>query len=143
MESGGGQVAELEAHLGYWLRFVSNHVSQAFARRLEGRGVTVAEWVVMRELFGGGAMAPSQVAEGIGMTRGAITRLADRLIGKELVRREADAWDGRAQILALTDAGRELVPELARLADENDARVFFWGWRRRSGRGCKEFCGGW
>ena len=28
-------VPELTAHLGYWLRFVSNHVSRAFARKVE------------------------------------------------------------------------------------------------------------
>jgi hypothetical protein len=39
--------SELTAHLGYWLRFVSNHVSLAFARKLESRGVTVADWVVL------------------------------------------------------------------------------------------------
>ncbi|MEI9903207.1 MAG: hypothetical protein WDN06_03970 [Asticcacaulis sp.] len=49
--------SHLEAHLGYWMRFVSNHVSQAFARKVEAHGVTVAEWVVLRELFEG-AMPP-------------------------------------------------------------------------------------
>jgi hypothetical protein len=32
----------LEAHLGYWLRRVSNHVSGAFARAQEARHVSVA-----------------------------------------------------------------------------------------------------
>ena len=26
-------VSELEAHLGYWLRFVSNHVSHSFQKK--------------------------------------------------------------------------------------------------------------
>jgi DNA-binding MarR family transcriptional regulator len=114
----------LTAHLGYWLRFVSNHVSQAFARKVEARGVTVAEWVVMRDLFDVEAMAPSRLAERIGMTRGAITKLADRLVGKQLVTRTADPTDGRAQTLALTPEGRALVPELAALADANDSEFF-------------------
>ena len=33
--------SELESHLGYWLRLVSNHVSQSFADKLGARGVTV------------------------------------------------------------------------------------------------------
>lgn len=118
-----GRVAALEEHLGYWLRYVSNQVSLGFARRVEGRGVTVGEWVVLRELLDG-VMAPSRVADRLGMTRGAITKLADRLIAKGLVRREADAHDGRAQTLELTAAGRGLVPVLAGLADENDAEFF-------------------
>ncbi len=116
--------SELTAHLGYWLRFVSNHVSQAFARKVEARGVTVAEWVVMRDLFDVEAMAPSRLAERIGMTRGAITKLVDRLVAKELMTRTADPTDGRAQTLALTPAGRALVPELAALADANDSEFF-------------------
>jgi DNA-binding MarR family transcriptional regulator len=60
----------------------------------------------------------------MGMTRGAITRLADRLIAKALVIREASANDGRAQTLVLTPRGGELVPRLAALADSNDAEFF-------------------
>ncbi len=41
----------LEAHLGYWMRFVSNHVLHAFRLKVESHGVTMAEWVVMRALF--------------------------------------------------------------------------------------------
>lgn len=115
--------SDLDTHLGYWLRFVSNHVSQAFARRLEDRGVTVAEWVLLRQLLDNDA-APSRLADRIGLTRGAVTRLADRLIAKQLVTRRASATDKRAQVLSLTDAGRDLVPALAALADANDAAFF-------------------
>jgi DNA-binding MarR family transcriptional regulator len=116
--------SDLTDHLGYWLRYVSNHVSQAFARKVEAHGVTVAEWVLMRELLDDEALAPSRLADRIGMTRGAITKLADRLIAKSMLMRKADPGDGRAQTLALTVKGRRLVPELAALADGNDAEFF-------------------
>lgn len=117
-------VSDLPDHLGYWLRFVSNHVSQAFARKVEGHGVTVAEWVLMRRLLDVDSLAPSRLAERMGMTRGAVTKLADRLVAKAMLVRAADPRDGRAQTLALTPAGRALVPRLARLADANDAEFF-------------------
>ncbi|MGD0723119.1 MAG: MarR family transcriptional regulator [Roseiarcus sp.] len=117
-------VSDLTAHLGYWLRHVSNHASLAFARKVEAIGVTVAEWVLMRQLLDVQPLAPSRLAERMGMTRGAVTKLADRLIAKSLLVRVADAEDGRAQTLALTPSGRSLVPELAALADANDAEVF-------------------
>lgn len=116
--------SELTDHLGYWLRYVSNHVSQSFARKVEAHGVTVAEWVLMRQLLDVDALAPSKLAERMGMTRGAVTKLADRLIAKKLLRRAADPQDGRAQTLSLTPAGRAMVPELATLADTNDAEFF-------------------
>lgn len=117
-------VSDLTAHLGYWLRYVSNYVSQAFARKVEAHGVTVAEWVLMRQLLGEEALAPSLLAERMGMTRGAISKLAERLIAKSMLVRAADPEDGRAQLLSLTPAGRALVPELAALADANDAEFF-------------------
>jgi DNA-binding MarR family transcriptional regulator len=115
--------SELTDHLGYRLRQVSNHVSQSFARKLAAESVSVAEWVLMRLLYGGAA-APSRVAEAMGFTRGAVTKLADRLIARDLVFREADPKDGRAQTLALTAKGRRLTPKLAALGDQNDGECF-------------------
>ena len=60
----------------------------------------------------------------MGMTKGAVTKLADRLIAKSLLLRRPDPDDARAQTLALTPAGERLVPALAAIADEND-RAFF------------------
>ena len=117
-------VPELTAHLGYWLRHVSNHVSHAFARKLAARDVTVAEWVLMRVLYGQEPMRPSQVADTMGMTRGAITKLADRLMAKSLIARDASAGDGRSHTLRLTDQGAHLLPELAALAERNEAACF-------------------
>ncbi|MDF3073446.1 MAG: Transcriptional regulator [Alphaproteobacteria bacterium] len=116
--------APLDAHLGYWLRLVSNHVSQRFARQVEAKGVTVAEWVLLRALFDHDTQQPSALADTLGLTRGAISKLADRLQKKSLLAREADDDDRRAHRLRLTQAGRALVPQLAALADENDARFF-------------------
>ncbi|WP_373532734.1 MarR family winged helix-turn-helix transcriptional regulator [Vampirovibrio sp.] len=78
-------ISHLESHLGYWLRFVSNHVSFAFARQLSGKGVTVAEWVMLRMLYEKDPMPSTHLAKEMTMTRGAITKLANRLIAKNLV----------------------------------------------------------
>jgi DNA-binding MarR family transcriptional regulator len=116
-------ISGLESHLGYWLRFVSNQVSQAFSEKLKTQNVSVAEWVVLRELYHVDR-APSALAERIGMTRGAITKIADRLLAKSLAARTASEKDGRSQMLALTRQGRTLVPKLAAIADRNDAEFF-------------------
>ena len=58
--------------------------------------MTVAEWVLMRQLLDEEALAPSRLAERMGMTRGAVSKLADRLIAKSLLTRNADpAMGGR------------------------------------------------
>lgn len=117
-------VSSLTDHLGFWLRLVSNQVSQSFAARLEAQGVTVAEWVMLRALYGTAPEAPSRLADTMGMTKGAITKLADRLIAKGLVVRRQSMEDARAQTLALTATGTRLVPRLAAIADANDAEFF-------------------
>lgn len=115
--------SDLQSHLGFWLRTVSNAVSHSFARRVEAQGVTVAEWVFLRVLYDAEEISPSQLAERMGMTRGAISKLADRLVDKAMLeRRSSDG--GRGQLLSLTPAARALVPRLAELADENDAAFF-------------------
>jgi DNA-binding MarR family transcriptional regulator len=67
---------------------------------------------------------PSALADRLGMTRGAISKLADRLADKTLIARKADRNDRRSQKLTLTTAGRKLAPVLAALADANDAEFF-------------------
>jgi DNA-binding MarR family transcriptional regulator len=116
--------SDLTAHTGYWLRMVSNAVSQDFARKVADEGVTVAEWSFMRALYDADAMAPSALAEKMGMTKGAISKLADRLLGKGLIARADNPGDRRAHTLSLTGAGRSKVPILAALADKNDAEYF-------------------
>jgi DNA-binding MarR family transcriptional regulator len=117
--------SRLTVHIGYWMRLVSNHVSYAFARKLESSGVTVAEWVVLREMYGGDAStSPSVVAELTGLTRGAVSKLISRLLEKGLVTRNESSSDRRYQDIELTPAAMAMVPKLAKLADEND-RDFF------------------
>jgi len=117
-------ISSLETHLGYWLRFVSNHVSHAFKLKVESHSVTVAEWVVLRALFDTDDVNPSEIAEMLGMTRGAISKLVDRLVAKRLVKCTVEKGDRRFQSLVLTPVGRKLVPVLAALADQNDAEFF-------------------
>ena len=111
-------------HLGYWLRLVSNQVSHGFRLKLEKRGVTVAEWVVLRKLMDLGPSAPSLIAQALGLTRGAVSKLAERLAEKGLIEIGASESDRRQQVVSLTRQGRALVPQLAALADENDAECF-------------------
>jgi DNA-binding MarR family transcriptional regulator len=117
-------IAALEDHLGYWLRIVSNAVSLNFARRLEREDVTVAEWAFMRMLYEIDSLAPTVLSERMGMTKGAISKLADRLVAKGLVARKSNAADKRAQTLALTQKAKALIPRLAKLADKNDFEFF-------------------
>jgi DNA-binding MarR family transcriptional regulator len=104
---------------------VSNAVSQSFAKKLAASDVTVAEWVILREMYSSEEKtSPSAVAELTGLTRGAVSKLLDRLLNKGLVARSASSADRRYQEIKLTASAVKLVPRLAGLADENDEKFF-------------------
>ncbi len=67
--------APLEAHLGFWLRFVSNHVSTRFQQQLEAKGVTVTEWVALRTLWAETQSSHAELIRALGMTKGAAQEL--------------------------------------------------------------------
>ena len=117
-------VSALDAHLGFWMRFVSNQVSAEFERAVEARGVSVSEWVALRTLYGQADATHAALMAALGMTKGAVSKVVSRLQDKGLVTRESHEADARAQVLALTRAGRALVPALARHADADDERFF-------------------
>ena len=119
----GRKPSELDAHLGFWMRMVSNQVSADFARAIEARGVSVSEWVALRRLLDAPAAHRDLVAA-LGMTKGAASKVARSLEEKKLIARIPDPADGRAETLRLTPAGEKLVPQLAALADANDKRFF-------------------
>lgn len=107
------------------MRVVSNSVSHTFSRKLESSGVTVAEWVVLREMYSAtDNVSPSVIAESTGLSRGAISKLVERLLQKRLLSRAEAGGDRRYQNLSLTPIGRALVPKLALIADGNDEEYF-------------------
>lgn len=119
------EASQLKSHIGYHLRVVSNAVSHSFARKLAATDVTVAEWVILREMYSGNKKtSPGMVAELTGLTRGAVSKLVDRLLNKGLVTRTESTGDRRYQEIQLTPKASRLVPQLARIADENDESFF-------------------
>lgn len=116
-------VSRLDAHLGYWLRYVSNQFSHALNRELEDKGVSLIEWIALRELYEGD-LRPSTLAERLGLTRGAASKLARKLARNLMITQQAGTADGRAQMLSLTDGGRTVVRVLAVILDETDRQFF-------------------
>jgi len=122
--AGGRHIPKLESHLGYWLRRVSNEVSGAFSRALQEKQTSVAEWVLLRELHERGRAAPGELADVLGLTRGAVSKIIDKLEAKDWVQTDPNEDDQRSRLLSLTRAGRRSLPLLAEIADRNDAHFF-------------------
>jgi DNA-binding MarR family transcriptional regulator len=118
------KTSDLEYHIGYWLRFVSNHVSFSFRDRIAPLGVTVAEWVALRSLHNRAPCTLGDLAQQMGTDPAASSRLVEKLLKKKLVSRVPSAADRRSVTVALTDDGRKLVAKIAQQADDNDAAFF-------------------
>jgi DNA-binding MarR family transcriptional regulator len=114
----------LRDHLGYWLRRLSDEVHGRFEKELARHDVTVSQWAVLITVHRGDATTAGEVARYIDIDAGAVSRLVDRLAAKGLMTREPDPASRRSLRLTLTQAGHELVPELAAIADRNDSHFF-------------------
>jgi DNA-binding MarR family transcriptional regulator len=117
-------VSGLETHLGYWLRRVSNAVSGAFSRALQAKQTSVAEWALLRELHERRQAAPGDLADVLGLTRGAVSKIIDKLEAKGWIQADAKEGDNRYRRLSLTRAGHRCLPALAEIADQNDSTYF-------------------
>lgn len=115
--------SHLHSHTGYWLRCLSNLVSSTFAERLAKRDISVAQWVVLRTLYDKRNVTLNEAAEEVGVDKSSLSRMVERLVQKRLVIR-AEGGDRRSVGLALTPGAMKLVPQLAKLADENDEEFF-------------------
>lgn len=124
MGTSNRKISGLDEHLGYWLRFVSNHVSDSFQKRLAEHDVTVAEWVTMRSLYDAPHCSLNELAQRMGMNKGAVSRLVERLNERGLAVRTQNRDDKRGVTIVLTAEGKRLLPVLAKAADENDAKFF-------------------
>jgi DNA-binding MarR family transcriptional regulator len=118
------QTPDIESHTGYWLRRVSNHVSGAFAQALEAKHASVAEWVVICRIGAQRGITPGEIAEALDLTRGAVSKIIDKLEAKNWIARSTKPEDSRVQLLSLTRPGTRILPQLAKIADENDREFF-------------------
>jgi DNA-binding MarR family transcriptional regulator len=66
-------------------------------------------------------LAPGALADSTMVTSGAITKRVDRLVARGLVTRRVGEHDARGRVIALTDAGRELIDRAfeAHMANEH------------------------
>ncbi len=114
----------LERHLGYWLRRVSNHVSGEFKRALQSRNTSVAEWVVLCHVDEHPGITPGELAATLDLTRGAVSKVIDKLEAKQWITAPAHQTDKRVRLISLTGKGSRVLPKLRRLADHNDQNFF-------------------
>lgn len=91
-----------------------------------GHGLQPGEFDILATLRRAGAphrLSAGALADSSMVTSGAITNRIDRLVAKGYVTRETDPENRRSVLITLTDAGRELVDDVAGAHLENERRL--------------------
>jgi DNA-binding MarR family transcriptional regulator len=113
-----------QLHVSYWVKLAEARFSANFARMLEEWRLIPSEWTVLRELYRPGRRSPVELGRVIGMSKGGISKLIDRLVKKDLVRKEVAQFDRRFRAVWLTEYGREWVPFLASMERSLDRELY-------------------
>jgi MarR family transcriptional repressor of emrRAB len=92
------------------LRLLADELEQFFA----GHGVSASGWSALMMIYSAPEMRanPSLLSAELVQSRTHMTRIADELVSKRLVRREPNAGDRRRVDLVLTRRGREFIERL-------------------------------
>jgi DNA-binding MarR family transcriptional regulator len=107
----------LEDFLPYRLSILSNTVSSTIAGTYDKRfGLTIPEWRIIAVLGRFPGLSAMEVAERTMMDKVAVSRAVSKLLKSGRIDRQFADADRRRSILNLTDAGRQVLDEIAPLA---------------------------
>jgi len=108
---------KLDDYLPYRLSVASNAVSALIARAYQDRfGLTIPQWRLICVLGGERRMTQAQLVARTVMDKVTVSRAAQGLAVRGLIDRADNLADGRSHVLTLSEDGRRLFAEIARLA---------------------------
>jgi DNA-binding MarR family transcriptional regulator len=106
-----GHDAQLDAQLDEALGLVIGRMRGIWHRRMRSFDLTPPQSITLRKLLDG-PLPMGSVAEVLSCDASTLTGIADRLEERDLIQRQVDPADRRVKLLALTDAGRNLVESI-------------------------------
>lgn len=99
---------ELHKRLGYRVSRLSKIMQSRLERLIAKQGLTRLMWCVLTGVGEEAVTTPSDLADYIGITRPATSRLLREMEAKGMVSRNGSDADGRGRTVALTALGRQL-----------------------------------
>jgi DNA-binding MarR family transcriptional regulator len=96
-----------------WLQLVRVHekLQHHASSHLEGYALTPAQYDVLAQLSDAPGMTQQALAERLMVTKGNVCGLIDRMSERGFVQRRSDPEDRRANLLFVTDLGREVAEQ--------------------------------
>jgi DNA-binding MarR family transcriptional regulator len=114
---------KLSRRAGFLLVQLGTHAHRRFAERLEGLGLHPRHFGMLSHLAASEGRSQQALSIALGIHRSAVVALVDDLERRGLAERRRDPLDRRAYTLYLTQAGREMLAGLERMAEEHEAEL--------------------
>jgi DNA-binding MarR family transcriptional regulator len=114
----------LQHYLPYRLSVAANAVSRVIQLAYEEKfGLTIPQWRLVAVLADEGALTQQELCGRTIMDKVTVTRAAQGLLRRRLVKRLPNTSDGRSHRLVLTKGGEALHAEVAPLALDYEAKL--------------------
>ena len=102
----------IEESLGYLVNRAARSMASQLAEAIRPAGVGIGQWAVLMFLWADDGLTQAELSRVVAIEPPTMVRTIDRMVRDGLVRRQADARDGRLSRIFLTDLGRSLRDEL-------------------------------
>ncbi len=108
----------LEDQVGYWLRRAYQRHMAIFAAIMSDLDLTSMQFAALVKLRDMKAVTQTELGRLIGIDRATISGVVSRLQKRGLLQFRLDPLDRRSRIVALTDAGEEVLSEALRRTEQ-------------------------
>ena len=130
-KAGQLQLAELEGHVGYFVRRLQVAIFKSFIATLAPMNVRPAQYSVLVLIAANPGSSQAQIGQALNIERARLARMLHELEGRSWVERRAR--DGRSHALHLTAAGQKAFKTINALASRHEEQMArFIGSKRRS-----------
>src|SRR3954463_64124 len=113
----------LSRRAGFLLVQLATHRHRRFAERLAPLDLHPRHFGMLSQLAVNEGQSQQALGNALGIHRSAVVALVDDLEHRGLAERRPDPADRRAYTLYLTPAGRDVLADLERVADERDVEL--------------------
>ncbi|MFT9846688.1 MarR family winged helix-turn-helix transcriptional regulator [Aneurinibacillus sp. REN35] len=110
-------------HLLHTMQIFTNHAAIKWTKAFN-QEIGISPLIVLSKLKHHGRLKQSELANKLGLTPGAITNIADKLIKKSYVVREFNTDDRRVVYLVITDEGRKILDKAIEASNEIQLEIF-------------------
>jgi DNA-binding MarR family transcriptional regulator len=114
---------DISEYLAYLLASANRRMHLGLAQSIAAEEVSEEQWRILQVLSDERGRSMGELAELVLMNHPALTKNIDRLVGRSLVQRAADASDNRKVLVYVSDLGLETVSRLKKSVDAHHGAV--------------------